>query len=87
MAKSASRAIFINNSGRRGYIAGAKRGGMPHSAIVNTRHILEAVDVIQESLQPGDAVLINKGRNSQRLARIAHAQPEERSDGTLITVM
>ncbi len=71
IAKVASRAIFI--SGRKGFQAlksGAKRGGLPNSALFNAgRSVLKVVEKLHDDLKAGDVVLI-KGRNSQRLDRI-----------------
>lgn len=75
VARVASRAIFIGGSFQR-YAAGAKRGGLPRSALVNAgRSVLKAVEALQGDLGLGDVVLI-KGRFSQRLGRVAIALAE-----------
>jgi UDP-N-acetylmuramoyl-tripeptide--D-alanyl-D-alanine ligase len=69
IAKMASRAIIIGGNFQR-YAAGARRGGLPSSSLVNIgRSVRKAVEVLQEDLGPGDVVLI-KGRDTQRLDRI-----------------
>ena len=69
IASVASRAIFIGGSFQP-YAAGAKRGGLPSSSMMNAeRSALKAVELLRKELRPGDVVLI-KGRDTQRLDRI-----------------
>jgi UDP-N-acetylmuramoyl-tripeptide--D-alanyl-D-alanine ligase len=72
IAHIASRAIFVGSSFRR-YRTGATRSGMPASALTGVGHrVLDAVELLRSELGPGDVVLI-KGRDNQRLDRIALA--------------
>jgi len=72
IAEIATRAVFVGGNFQR-YAAGAARCGFPKDAMINTqRSVLKAIEVIQEDLLPGDVVLI-KGRDTQRLDRIALA--------------
>ncbi len=72
IARIASRAIFVGG-GFQPYASGAVRGGLPRDSVTNAgRSVLKALEAVQSVLCPGDAVLI-KGRNTQRLDRIALA--------------
>ena len=72
VAKIASRAVFIGGNFQR-YAAGAVRGGLPKHSIINAqRNVSNAVKALQDDLGTGDVVLI-KGRDTQRLERIALA--------------
>ncbi len=72
IASIASRAIFVGGNFQR-YAAGAKRGGLPPSSILDAgRSVLKAVELLRNELRPGDVVLI-KGRDTQCLARISLA--------------
>jgi UDP-N-acetylmuramoyl-tripeptide--D-alanyl-D-alanine ligase len=74
VAQVASRAILVGGSKSfQRYAAGATRAGLPREALVHAgRNVLGAVQALREDLRPGDVVLI-KGRDSQRLARVALA--------------
>ena len=73
VAQVASRAVFVTGDNFRKYAAGAKRGGLPLGAVVNARgSVKRAAEALQDDLRPGDVVLI-KGRDTQRLARVALA--------------
>jgi UDP-N-acetylmuramoyl-tripeptide--D-alanyl-D-alanine ligase len=72
VAKIASRAVFIGGNFQR-YAAGALRGGLPKHSVINAqRNVFNAVKALQDDLGTGDVVLI-KGRDTQRLERIALA--------------
>jgi UDP-N-acetylmuramyl pentapeptide synthase len=72
IAQIASRAIFVGHNFQR-YKAGATRGGMSRRALTDVGDsVLDAVEALQNDLGPGDVVLI-KGRDTQRLDRIALA--------------
>jgi len=72
IAQASSRAVFVGHNFQR-YKAGATRAGMPASALVDAGGSWSlAVDAIRDDLGPGDVVLI-KGRDVQRLDRIALA--------------
>jgi UDP-N-acetylmuramyl pentapeptide synthase len=74
VAQIASRAILVGGSKSfQRYAAGATRAGLARDALVHAgRNVLGVVQALQEDLRPGDVVLI-KGRDSQRLARVALA--------------
>ena len=68
-ARVASRLVVIGRGFRR-YWAGARRAGMPRSAVVDGgRTVQEAAAVLQKILQPGDVLLL-KGRRPQKLDRV-----------------
>jgi UDP-N-acetylmuramyl pentapeptide synthase len=68
-AQVASRLVVIGRGFRR-YWAGARRAGMPRSAIVDGgRTVQQAAAALQKMLQPGDVLLL-KGRRPQKLDRI-----------------
>jgi UDP-N-acetylmuramoyl-tripeptide--D-alanyl-D-alanine ligase len=70
IAAMADYAIFVGGSFQP-YAAGAKRAGLPRSSLFNARRsVLKAVEYLRNELRPGDVVLV-KGRNTQRLERIA----------------
>jgi len=72
IAKIASYAVFVGGN-YQPYAAGAVRGGLPRDALINAqRSVFKAIEVLRESLGPGDVVLI-KGRTTQRLERVALA--------------
>jgi len=72
IAQIASRVILIGHSFQR-YSAGAKQANMPRSAIVDAgASVLKAIDELKRTLEAGDVVLI-KGRDTQRLERVACA--------------
>jgi UDP-N-acetylmuramoyl-tripeptide--D-alanyl-D-alanine ligase len=55
------------------YRAGLNRGGFPRAAIINAnRSSLKAAEAVQRMAEPGDVVLI-KGKDIQRLERVAFA--------------
>ncbi|HXJ82953.1 MAG TPA: Mur ligase family protein [Candidatus Methylomirabilis sp.] len=59
--------------GHKRYASGARRFGAPEGTIVDAgRSPLRAAEIVRETLGPGDVVLI-KGRNNQRLERVALA--------------
>ena len=68
----AARAIFVTGRNISMYRTGARRGGLPPEAIAHARTVREAVAALEGTLQPGDVVLL-KGRDTQRLGRIALA--------------
>jgi len=73
VAQVASRAVFIAGRWSRTYATGAKQGGLPRGALINARRsVTMVVEALQDDLRPGDVVLI-KGRDTQRLARVALA--------------
>jgi UDP-N-acetylmuramoyl-tripeptide--D-alanyl-D-alanine ligase len=72
IASMASYAIFVGEHFRQ-YARGARRAGLPASALFNAgKNLDKAVDALRQQLQPGDVVLI-KGRNTQRMERISLA--------------
>ncbi|MCW5978536.1 MAG: UDP-N-acetylmuramoyl-tripeptide--D-alanyl-D-alanine ligase [Bryobacteraceae bacterium] len=72
IGRIAQKAIFLGWRFRR-YRAGAVRGGMPNSAVVDAgESVAAATAALRGDLGPGDVVLI-KGRAEQRLDRIALA--------------
>jgi len=72
IAEVASHAVILG-SGFKRYAAGAKRAGMNRSAFFDARRsVLKAADHLRAVLQPGDVALL-KGRDTQRLGRIALA--------------
>ena len=69
VALVASQLVVIGR-GFSGYWAGARRAGMPNTAITNSgRTVHDAAAVLQKKLQPGDVLLI-KGRRPQKLDRV-----------------
>jgi UDP-N-acetylmuramoyl-tripeptide--D-alanyl-D-alanine ligase len=69
VALVASQLVVIGR-GFSGYWAGARRAGMPNSAITNGgRNVHDAAAALQKMLQPGDVLLI-KGRRPQKLDRV-----------------
>jgi UDP-N-acetylmuramoyl-tripeptide--D-alanyl-D-alanine ligase len=72
IGKMASRAIFVGGNYQR-YASGAKQGGLAKENIINAgRSIFKAIQAVSYDLQKNDVVLI-KGRDNQRLDRVAHA--------------
>jgi UDP-N-acetylmuramoyl-tripeptide--D-alanyl-D-alanine ligase len=72
LAKVAERVIVVGDHYHQ-YAAGAVRGGLPRSEIVNAgTSFRRAVEAVRADLRPGDVVLV-KGRNTQRLERIVFA--------------
>jgi UDP-N-acetylmuramoyl-tripeptide--D-alanyl-D-alanine ligase len=72
VAQIAARAIFVGKNFQR-YKAGATRGGMPASALSDVGdNVLDASELLRKEIGPGCVVLI-KGRDTQRLDRIALA--------------
>jgi UDP-N-acetylmuramyl pentapeptide synthase len=69
VAEIAARAIFVGESYER-YAAGALSAGLPRQALTRVETASEAAAALQRLLEPGDVVLI-KGRDSQRLERVA----------------
>jgi UDP-N-acetylmuramoyl-tripeptide--D-alanyl-D-alanine ligase len=68
-ARVASRLVVIGRGFRR-YGAGARRGGMPRSSVVDGgRTVQQAAAALQKMLQPGDVLLL-KGRRPQKLDRV-----------------
>jgi UDP-N-acetylmuramyl pentapeptide synthase len=71
IARIAERAVVVGH-GYQAYAAGATRAGMPRAALLDAgSSVLRAVEALRGELQPGDVVLL-KGRDTQRLDRIAH---------------
>jgi UDP-N-acetylmuramoyl-tripeptide--D-alanyl-D-alanine ligase len=74
VAKVGSYTLFLG--GKRNYrhfTAGAIRGGLRRTAIINARRsVFRATEILRNNLKPGDVVLI-KGRDTQRLERITLA--------------
>jgi UDP-N-acetylmuramoyl-tripeptide--D-alanyl-D-alanine ligase len=71
LARVATRAVLVGGSDLRSYRAGARAGGLAPEAIRSVgRSVREAAAAIAADLRPGDVVLI-KGRDSQRLDRVA----------------
>jgi UDP-N-acetylmuramoyl-tripeptide--D-alanyl-D-alanine ligase len=72
IAEISSRAIFVGGNFQR-YAAGATKSGLSRDALVDAgRSVLKAIEVLRHDLEPGDVILI-KGRDTQRLDRIALA--------------
>ncbi len=72
VAEIADRAVFVGDMFQR-YAAGARRAGFPSEAMVNARYdVLGAAEILRQELRPGDVLLV-KGRDTQRLDRIALA--------------
>jgi UDP-N-acetylmuramoyl-tripeptide--D-alanyl-D-alanine ligase len=77
VADIASHAVFIcsSNSFQR-YAAGAVRGGMERTALIHVKggagSVPGAVEAVRKIIGPGDVVLV-KGRNPERLARVSLA--------------
>lgn len=70
MGRIASMAVIVGGNFQR-YAAGCKRGGLPPAAIVDAgQSVRKVVRLLQEQLRAGDVVLI-KGRDTQKLDRIA----------------
>lgn len=68
-ARVASRLVVVGRGFRR-YWAGARRAGMPRSAVVDGgRTVQQAAAALQKMLQPGDVLLL-KGRRPQKLDRV-----------------
>lgn len=71
VAQVASRAVFIAGGRFSAYAAGARAGGLPRESVVNAGNSVPmAVKAVRDDLRSGDVVLI-KGRDAQRLARVA----------------
>jgi UDP-N-acetylmuramyl pentapeptide synthase len=69
VARVASGLVVIGRGFRR-YWAGARRAGMPRSAVADGgRTVQQAAAALEKMLQPGDVVLL-KGRRPQKLDRI-----------------
>jgi UDP-N-acetylmuramoyl-tripeptide--D-alanyl-D-alanine ligase len=65
-------AVFVGRMAER-YSVGAHRAGLPRAAIARAgQSVAAATELIRGRLEPGDVVLI-KGRDNQRLERIALA--------------
>jgi len=72
IAEIASRAVILGRNFQR-YAAGATRAGFPRDALFDAGlSVLGAVHELQQTIGPGDVALI-KGRDTQRLDRIALA--------------
>ena len=68
-ARVASHLVVIGRGFRR-YWAGARRGGMPRSTVLDGgRTVQQAAKALQKILQPGDVLLL-KGRRPQKLDRV-----------------
>jgi len=80
LAGIATRIIIVGGHATREYATGATKAGFPSPMLVNAgKSYLAAVDAVREDLSAGDVVLI-KGRNTQRLERIAFSL-QDRSVG------
>ena len=65
--------IVVQGDHRKRYAVGARAGGMRSDHVINVGHgLAQAIDAVEEVLQPGDVVLV-KGRNTQKLERISLA--------------
>jgi len=72
IAQIASKAIFTGGNYQR-YASGAARAGLTTEGFINVnRDTLKAAEILKKELREGDLVLI-KGRDTQRLDRIALA--------------
>jgi UDP-N-acetylmuramoyl-tripeptide--D-alanyl-D-alanine ligase len=72
VAEIADRAIFVGANFQR-YATGARRAGLERDALVDAgRDALRAAEAVEDDLRPGDVVLL-KGRDTQRLERVALA--------------
>jgi UDP-N-acetylmuramoyl-tripeptide--D-alanyl-D-alanine ligase len=72
VAEVASVAVFLSSQ-NQAYSSGASTRGMPHHSIHKlNRSVLQAAEFLRGQLAAGDVVLI-KGRDTQRLDRIAFA--------------
>ncbi len=72
IARVAAWAVFLGHNFQR-YKAGATRGGLPATALTDAGNsVLWAVESLRGNLGPGDVILI-KGRDTQKLDRIACA--------------
>ncbi|MGI0024249.1 MAG: Mur ligase family protein, partial [Nitrososphaera sp.] len=70
IAKIASHAIFVGVNYQR-YAAGASRAGLSRDVLINAgESVLKPVEILHRDLKPGDVVLI-KGRDTQKLERVA----------------
>jgi UDP-N-acetylmuramoyl-tripeptide--D-alanyl-D-alanine ligase len=72
LAEIASRAVIVGGGAAyRNYVRGAARAGLPRPALIAAgRNVRAAAQAVAEHLGPGDVVLV-KGRNKQRLTRVA----------------
>jgi UDP-N-acetylmuramyl pentapeptide synthase len=72
LAAIVTTALIVGDQ-RKHYAAGATRAGLPREAIVGIgASVVRAVEALRDELRAGDVVLI-KGRNTQRLDRVALA--------------
>jgi UDP-N-acetylmuramoyl-tripeptide--D-alanyl-D-alanine ligase len=72
LAQAADRVIVVGTAYKQ-YAAAARRAGMPAAALTRARNgVIEAARLVEAELGPGDVVLI-KGRNDQKLQRVALA--------------
>ncbi len=72
IARVTAWAVFLGHNFQR-YKAGATRGGLPATALTDAGNsVLRAVESLRGNLGPGDVILI-KGRDTQKLDRIACA--------------
>ncbi|MBI4525205.1 MAG: hypothetical protein HY695_15485 [Deltaproteobacteria bacterium] len=74
LAGAASQAIFVmSGDNLSACMAGARQGGLPSDAMIKAeRSVRKAVEALPSDLGAGDVVLI-KGRQTQRLERVALA--------------
>ncbi len=68
VAQVADRAVFAGQKFDR-YRSGARAGGMRTEHMYYVKTVHEAIDVLRDQVGPGDVLLV-KGRETQRLARI-----------------
>ena len=71
IAAVATQAVFCGTAGQA-YAAGAARKGMPREAMTKASDLKKVLAAIPPDLGKGDVILV-KGRNDQRLARISLA--------------
>ncbi|HET6469919.1 MAG TPA: Mur ligase family protein [Geminicoccaceae bacterium] len=74
LAAVASRVVVVGGQRTfRGYAAAATRAGLPREALVSAgRSVMAAAQAVEADLRAGDVILI-KGRDTQRLDRVALA--------------
>ncbi|MFH1153275.1 MAG: Mur ligase family protein [Pseudomonadota bacterium] len=75
LGKAVSRGFFLcSTKSFRNYSGGAVSKGFPRDCLCNagTNGLFNLITMLQSELKPGDVLLV-KGRNSQRLERIAFA--------------
>lgn len=73
-AKAATKVILVTEKKAfERYRSGLNSGGFPRQSLVHAgRSAIAAVEIVQQTLEPGDVVLV-KGKDTQRLERVAFA--------------